>query len=117
MDVQTHTALIGTYTDIVGNTLRTVLFGLTGTMALIVFADVSQYKLAMSVLVITLALYGVLRTNAPMMVISALADDLPTELEGSSFGQAFTGAPISVFRAIVAVLMIAVAITQLLAIW
>lgn len=117
METHTITFLIKTYTGIIGDTLRTVFMGLIATMAIIALADVSQYRLALTVLILTLAIYGILRTRTPMDMISQVTKDMPEDFASTNFGQAAANTPFHIFKIVVAVFLIATAGTQILALW
>jgi len=117
MDVHTNTNLLKMYTGIAGNTLRTALFGLVGTMAIIAFADVSQYRLALTALIISLAVFGVLRSRGPIEMLSLLAKDMPEETANTNFGKAFADTPFGMFKIIIAVSLIVTAVLQIWAVW
>lgn len=117
MDTNTHTTLFTMYTGIVGNTLRTSLFGLLGTMAIITFADVSGYKLALAAIIITFTVLGVLRTKGPIGSLEMLAKDMSPELADSDYGKVLADTPFGMFKIIMSVLFIVTGLAQLWALW
>ena len=117
MDSNTHTALFTMYTGIVGNTLRTSLFGLLGTMAIITFADVSDYKLAMAAIIITFTVLGVLRTKGPIGSLESLAKDMSPEVADSNYGKVLADTPFGMFKIVTSVLFLITGVAQLWALW
>ncbi|MEO1919131.1 MAG: hypothetical protein ABGW81_05400 [Paracoccaceae bacterium] len=117
MDTNSHTYLFTMYTGIVGNTLRTSLLGLLGTMAIIAFADISDYKLAMAAIIITFTVLGVLRAKGPIGSLGPLSTDMSSELAESNYGKALADAPFGMFKIVTSVLFLATGLAQLWALW
>ena len=117
MDANSHTALFTMYTGIVGNTLRTFLFGLLGAMAIIAFADIFEYKLAMAAIIITFTVLGVLRTKGPMGSLESLSTDMLSELAESNYGKTLADAPFGMFKIVTSALFLATGLAQLRALW
>jgi|LGOV01.1.fsa_nt_gb hypothetical protein len=82
-------------------------------MAIITFADVSDYKLAMAAIIITFTILGVIRTKGPIGSLEMLAKDMSPELADSNYGKVLADTPFEVFK----ILMTVVGATQLWALW
>ena len=117
MDAQTNTFPLNMYTSIIGNTLRTVFFGLVATMAIIVFADVSQYKIALTILILGLTIFGVLRSRGPIDMLEELSKDLTADFGDSNYGKALEKTPFSMFKIVILVTLLAIAVTQIWVLW
>ncbi|MGR3661508.1 MAG: hypothetical protein ACU0CA_10045 [Paracoccaceae bacterium] len=117
MDAQTNTFLINMYTSIIGNTLRTVFFGQIATMAIIVFADVSQYKIALTVLILSLTVFGALRARGPIDMLEELSKDLTADFGGTNYGKALKQTPFGMFKIVILITLLAIAVTQIWVLW
>ena len=100
--------------------LRTAMFVLLGTLALGVFAEISNSFLgnvhiwALSATIIGAALYGMLAGNTALNDMAALRDDMDEETKNTNYGVSVLSAPLPVFRVILLLVYLVIAATQLM---
>jgi len=97
------------------NVMRTAMFVLVGTLAINVFGVTQDATLALAAIIISAALYGGLAGDAALRDIAAANKDMNEEDAASNFGRSANGAPMSLYRMIVAAVYIIIAVTQLMA--
>ena len=114
MDIQTRTPIVVARADIFFHIQRTAMFVLLGTLAVHVFAQGAAHIWVLSASIVGAALYGVLAGNAAMKDIQALREDMDEETRDSNYGKSVLAQPFPVFRGLLFIIYLAIAITQLM---
>ena len=94
--------------------LRTAMFVLLGTLALGIFAEGNAHIWALSVTIIGATLYGILAGNTALNDMAALREDMDEETKNTNYGVSVLSAPLPVFRVILFIVYLAIAVTQLM---
>jgi hypothetical protein len=114
MDAQTRTNVSMNRVQHYYNIMRTAMFVLFGTLAVIVFGDTAGAELAIAVPVVGAGLYGILAGDRALSDLVALRSDMDAEERATNYGRSFQAAPLPVFRAISAIIYVAIVATQLM---
>ena len=93
--------------------LRTAMLVLLGTLALCIFADGNAHIWPLSVTIIGAALYGILAGNTAINDMDALRNDMDEATKNTNYGVSVMSAPLPVFRVILIVVYLAIAVSQL----
>ena len=94
--------------------LRTAMFVLLGTLALGIFAEGNVHIWAVSATIIGATLYGMLAGNTALNDMAALREDMDEATKNTNYGVSVQSAPIPVFRVILLIVYLVIALTQLI---
>tara|TARA_B100000579_G_scaffold230626_1_gene189011 strand:- start:31 stop:387 length:357 start_codon:yes stop_codon:yes gene_type:complete len=94
--------------------LRTAMLVLLGTLALCIFASGNTHIWPLSITIIGATLYGILAGNSAINDMVALRKDMDEETKNTNYGISVMSAPLPVFRVILIIVYIAIAISQLI---
>ena len=73
-----------------------------------------NYGLALSVTILGATLYGILAGNTALNDMAALREDMDEETKNTNYGVSVLSAPLPVFRVILFIVYLAIAVTQLM---
>ena len=90
------------------------MFVLLGTLALGIFAEGNAHIWALSVTILGATLYGILAGNTALNDMAALREDMDEETKNTNYGVSVLSAPPPVFRVILFIVYLAIAVTQLM---
>jgi len=117
MDAQTRTNVsmdrVGHYYNI----MRTAMFVLLGTLAVIVFGETAGTELAIAAPVVAAGLYGILAGDRALSDLGALRSDMDEEDRATNYGRSYQAAPLPAYRAISALVYVAMVATQLMVLY
>ena len=92
--------------------LRTAMFVLLGTLALGIFAEGNVHIWAVSATIIGATLYGMLAGNTALNDMAALREDMDEATKNTNYGVSVQSAPIPVFRVILLIVYLVIALTS-----
>lgn len=101
-------------------TFAVMFFAVIGDMYLILSYGPllgSSGKAGMAVLVVTVAVYSILAVKAILDELEAMRRDIPESLAGSEYASHIAQIPVGLFRTLTITLNLAIALTQLWAIF
>ncbi len=87
---------------------------LLGTLALGIFAEGNVHIWAVSATIIGATLYGMLAGNTALNDMAALREDMDEATKNTNYGVSVQSAPIPVFRVILLIVYLVIALTQLI---
>ena len=93
--------------------LRTAMLVLLGTLTLCIFASGNAHIWPLSITIIGATLYGILAGNTAINDMDALRKDMDDETKNTNYGVSVMSAPLPVFRVILIVVYLAIAVSQL----
>ncbi len=93
--------------------LRTAMLVLLGTLALCIFASGNAHIWPLSITIIGATVYGILAGNTAINDMDALRKDMDDETKKTNYGVSVMSAPLPVFRVILIVVYLAIAVSQL----
>ena len=117
MDAQTRTNVSMNRVQHYHNVMRTSMFVLLGSLAVIVFGDTAGLELAIAVPVVGAGLYGILAGDRALSDLTALRSDMDEEDRATNYGRSFQAAPLPVLRGMSAIIYVAIVVTQLMALY
>ena len=117
MDAQTRTNLMTTRVQHYYDVMRTAMFVLLGTLAVIVFGDTAGAELAVAVPLVGAGLYGILAGDRTLSDVVALRSDMDEQDRATDWGRSIQAAPLPIYRGISAIIYVAIVAAQLMALY
>jgi hypothetical protein len=96
------------------NIIRIVTFLLLGTLVIIVFGDTKGAEAAIATMIIVSGLIGVLGGDNALRLLDSLRTDMNDDDKNTNFGKTLQSSPFPLFRALSALTLVAIVITQLM---